>query len=80
MELNYICTGTNDMRPKRWGGHINLLKSSAPFELEVTARPDTAVFISCVENMSMETTSVFQTGTLEQNWPDFLIASGILND
>lgn len=38
MELNYICTGTNDMKPKRWEGHINLLKSSVPFELEVTAR------------------------------------------
>ena len=26
MELDYICTGTEDMKPIRWNGHINLLK------------------------------------------------------
>lgn len=38
MELDYICTGTKDMQPIRWKGHINLLKTTDPYELEVTAR------------------------------------------
>lgn len=38
MELDYICTGTDDTKPIRWKGHINLLKSTDPYELEVTAR------------------------------------------
>lgn len=38
MELNYICTGTNETKAKQWEGHINLLKDSTPYELEVTAR------------------------------------------
>lgn len=38
MELDYICTGTEDMKPIRWKGHINLLKTTDPYELEVTAR------------------------------------------
>lgn len=38
MKLNYICTGIDDMKPKRWKGCIHLLKTSAPYELEVTAR------------------------------------------
>lgn len=38
MELNYICTGTDNMKTKRWEGCIHLLKTSAPYELEVTAR------------------------------------------
>ena len=38
MELNYICNGTNDMKPKRWKGHIRILTDSTPYELEVTAR------------------------------------------
>ena len=38
MELDYICTGTEDMKPIRWNGHINLLRSTDPYELEVTAR------------------------------------------
>ena len=38
MELGYICTGTEDMDPLRWEGHIRLIKGSEPYELEVTAR------------------------------------------
>lgn len=38
MELNFICIGTDDMKPKRWHGHISLLKDCDPYELEVTAR------------------------------------------
>lgn len=38
MELHYICTGTDHMKPKHWEGYIRLLKNSVPYELEVTAR------------------------------------------
>lgn len=38
MELDYICNGTEAMEPIRWKGHINLLKTTDPYELEVTAR------------------------------------------
>lgn len=38
MELDYICTGTEEMKQIRWNGHINLLRSTDPYELEVTAR------------------------------------------
>lgn len=38
MELDYICTGTADMNARKWTGHILLLKSSLPYELEVNAR------------------------------------------
>lgn len=37
MKLDYICTG-NDMKPIHWKGHINLLKNTDPYELDVTAR------------------------------------------
>lgn len=46
MELPFICTGTNHMNPKRWEGCIRLLKTSAPYELEVTAR-HTSFHILC---------------------------------
>lgn len=38
MELNYICIGTSDMKPRQWTGHIQILNDSSPYELEVTAR------------------------------------------
>ncbi|MEG0355494.1 MAG: hypothetical protein RR621_07550 [Lachnospiraceae bacterium] len=38
MELNYICKGTIDMRPRQWNGHIHILNDSNPYELEVTTR------------------------------------------
>lgn len=38
MELDYICTGKDDIKPIRWKGHIHLLKNTDPYELEVTAR------------------------------------------
>ncbi|MBB2183998.1 hypothetical protein H0486_17005 [Lachnospiraceae bacterium MD1] len=46
MDLDYICTGTEDIEPIRWNGHINLLRSTDPYELEVTAR-DSSFHILC---------------------------------
>lgn len=38
MELDYICNGTVDMKAQKWTGHILLLRSTSPYELEVNAR------------------------------------------
>lgn len=38
MNLEYICTGTAEMQQRKWEGHIHLLRTSSPYELEVTAR------------------------------------------
>ena len=38
MELHYICTGKDYMKPKRWEGCIHLLKTATPYEMEVKAR------------------------------------------
>lgn len=38
MELDYTCNGTGCLRARKWTGHILLLKSTSPYELEVNAR------------------------------------------
>lgn len=38
MELDYICVRTPEMKPLRWKGHIKLLRTIPPYEMEVTAR------------------------------------------
>ena len=38
MEFDYTCRGTNYKKSGRWKGHIFLIKSSDPYEAEVTAR------------------------------------------
>ena len=38
MDLDYICTGTEDTKPIHWNGNISLLRGIDPYELEVTAR------------------------------------------
>lgn len=46
MELDYTCIGTPEMNPLRWSGHIRLLQTAEPYELEVTAR-DSYFHILC---------------------------------
>ncbi|WP_334196373.1 DUF6618 family protein [Muricomes intestini] len=38
MELEYTCIGTPEMKPIHWNGHIKLLRTTDPYEMEVTAR------------------------------------------
>lgn len=38
MELTYYCTGSAEMKPDSWVGHIKLLHQSDYYEAEVSAR------------------------------------------
>lgn len=75
MELNYICIGTSDMKPRQWTGHIQILNDSSPYELEVTARHSSFHILCgkheygnyvCIPNWNIGT-----------DWLDYLTASGI---